>query len=73
MLLYARIVQRRKRCSMKARRVRMRVSVSVYVFVVFCLMLLGRVEIPRVKVERGDDEVASCTHRSGAPPTKAPT
>ncbi len=32
-------------------------------------MLLARVEIPRTKTERGDDEYTSCTHRSGAPPT----
>ena len=47
--------------------------VCAYAFVVFYLMLLARVGIPRVKVERGDDEFTSCTHRSGAPPTKAPT
>ena len=75
MLFYARIAQRRKRCSIRACRVRVRVRVCVrvYVGVVFCLMLLARIEILRVKVERGDDEFTSCTHRSGAPPTKAPT
>ena len=37
------------------------------------LLLLACVGIPRVKVECGDDEFTSCKHRSGAPPTKAPT